>query len=63
MLIALVGTCGSRILWVAGVNLVGGPTIQNMTAGYIVTWAIYSSMIAVYFYFGKWRERLNVQIM
>ena len=63
MLIALVGTCGSRILWVAGVNLVGGPTIQNMTAGYIVTWAIYSSMIAVYFYFGKWRERLNVRIM
>ena len=63
MLIALVCTCGSRILWVAGVNLVGGPTIQNMTAGYIVTWAIYSSMIAVYFYFGKWRERLNVRIM
>ncbi len=63
MLIALVGTCGSRILWVAGVNLVGGPTIQNMTVGYIVTWAIYSSMIAVYFYFGKWRERLNVRIM
>ena len=61
MLIALVGTCGSRLLWVAGVNMVGGPTVENMTLGYIVTWAIYSGMMTVYYFRGKWRWRLNKQ--
>lgn len=57
MLIALIGTCGSRILWVVGVNLAGGPTVENMTLGYIVTWAVYSAMMGIYYYLGGWRKQ------
>lgn len=55
MLLALTGTCGTRILWVIGVNLTSGPTVGNMTLGYIVTWAIYSGMMGLYYYFGNWK--------
>lgn len=59
MFIALIGTCGSRLLWVVGVNLLGGPTIENMTLGYIVTWTVYSAMMGVYYFFGGWKNRLK----
>ncbi len=59
MLLTLIGTCGFRVLWVVILHTVFTPTLFNVTIGYPVSWIVHSSLVSLYYFFGKWRERLQ----
>jgi putative MATE family efflux protein len=57
--ITLIGTCGFRLAWVALIHTMGSPTLLNVTAGYPASWAFNSLLMSVYYFFGRWRSRLQ----
>ena len=57
--ITLIGTCGFRLAWVALIHAMGSPTLLNVTAGYPASWAFNSLLMSVYYFFGRWRSRLQ----
>ena len=59
MLITLVGICGFRIAWIVLIHLLGGPTPFNVAIGYPASWLFNSTLMSLYFFFGRWRSRLR----
>ena len=61
MLLTLIGTCGFRLLWVAMIHIFGGPTLLNVALSYPASWFFNSLLVSLYFFFGKWRSRLEAR--
>ncbi len=61
MLLTLIGTCGFRLLWVAMIHILGGPTLLNVALSYPASWFFNSLLVSLYFFFGKWRSRLEAR--
>ena len=59
MLITLIGTCGFRVLWVLAIRTIWSPTLLNVTLSYPASWIFNSALVAVYYFFGAWRRRLQ----
>ncbi len=58
MVLTMTGTCGFRLLWVLMIHIFGGPTVFNVALGYPVSWFFQSVLFVVYYFTGKWRNRL-----
>ena len=59
MLLALIGTCGFRVMWVIMLHVLTEPSLFNVTLCYPLSWLFHSALVILYYLFGRWRSRLE----